>query len=207
LREHGGIVTERRSLNSDVGTHVTVPGVDCLPPRKNWKLTAHSRPVLSSRETRISTEIELKLAARTADLPALRRALAAMAKGKKTTRAKLVSTYYDTDDRAHTIDENDLLPRAVLAGEVAIHRRLAHHSDPWLLIDAIGFGLNGSQTNKNNITTNHYFFETFNFFEKGKRNHPESTKFLCFDAYGEKINVRSLLDLQVAFFENISQLK
>jgi hypothetical protein len=25
--------------------------------------------------------------------------------------------------------------------------------------------------------------------------------------YGEKINVRSLLDLQTAFFENISQLK
>src|SRR5882672_2124464 len=100
LREHGGIVTERRSLNSDVGTHVTVPGVDCPPPRKNRKLTAHSRPMLSSRETSISTEIELKLAARTADLPALRRALAAMAKGKKTTRAKLVSTYYDTDDRA-----------------------------------------------------------------------------------------------------------
>jgi hypothetical protein len=29
---------------------------------------------------------------------------------------------------------------------------------------------------------------------------------LCFDAYGEKIIVRSLLDLQTAFFENISQL-
>ncbi len=75
-------------------------------------------------------------------------------------------------------------------------------------IDAIGFRLNASQTNgKNNITTNHYFFETFNFLEKADRKHPESTKFLCFDAYGEKINVKSLLDLQVAFFENISQLK
>jgi hypothetical protein len=82
------------------------------------------------------------------------------------------------------------------------------HSKVHIWIDAIGFRLNASQTNgKNNVTTNHYFFETFNFFEKEKRNHPESTKFLCFDAYGEKINVRSLLDLQVAFFENISQLK
>lgn len=82
------------------------------------------------------------------------------------------------------------------------------HSKVHIWIDAIGFRLNASQTNgKNNVTTNHYFFETFNFFEKEKRNHPERTKFLCFDAYGEKINVRSLLDLQVAFFENISQLK
>ncbi|MEN0054328.1 MAG: hypothetical protein AAGC65_11695 [Mucilaginibacter sp.] len=75
-------------------------------------------------------------------------------------------------------------------------------------IDGIGFRLNTSQTNiKSHITTNHYFFETFNFFEKEKQDHPESTKFLCFDAYGEKINVKSLLDLQEAFFENISQLK
>jgi hypothetical protein len=75
-------------------------------------------------------------------------------------------------------------------------------------IDTIGFRLNTSQTNsKSHITTNHYFFETFNFFEKSKKNKPELTKFLCFDAYGEKINVKSLLDLQVAFFENISQLK
>ena len=75
-------------------------------------------------------------------------------------------------------------------------------------IDGKGFRLNASQTNnKSQITTNHYFFETFNFFEKKKHDHPESTKFLCFDAYGEKINVKSLLDLQVAFFENISQLK
>ncbi|UOE49485.1 hypothetical protein MTO98_00165 [Mucilaginibacter sp. SMC90] len=75
-------------------------------------------------------------------------------------------------------------------------------------IDTIGFRLNTSQTNnRSHITTNHYFFETFNFFEKSKKNKPEATKFLCFDAYGEKINVKSLLDLQVAFFDNISQLK
>ncbi|MDN3580561.1 hypothetical protein [Mucilaginibacter flavus] len=75
-------------------------------------------------------------------------------------------------------------------------------------IDAIGFRLNASQTNgKNNVTINHYFFETFNFLEKARRNQPERATFLCFDAYGEKIDVKSLLDLQVAFFENISQLK
>lgn len=75
-------------------------------------------------------------------------------------------------------------------------------------IDAIGFRLNTSQTdNRNKITTDHYFFETFNFLEKSKKGHPEYTRILCFDAYGEKINVKSLLDLQVAFFENISQLK
>jgi hypothetical protein len=75
-------------------------------------------------------------------------------------------------------------------------------------IDAFGFSLNASQTNsENNVTTNHYFFKTFNFFEKANNNDLKHSKFLCFDMYGEKINVRSLLDLQAAFFENISQLK
>jgi hypothetical protein len=75
-------------------------------------------------------------------------------------------------------------------------------------IDSVGFRLNTSQTNKKSkITTNHYFFETFNFLERAKENDLGHSKFLCFDMYGEKINVRSLLDLQAAFFENISQLK
>lgn len=75
-------------------------------------------------------------------------------------------------------------------------------------IDAIGFHLNGSQVNKkSNVTTRHYFFETFNFLEKGKDNDPKHAQFLCFDAYGESIKVKSLFDLQKAFFENISQLK
>jgi hypothetical protein len=75
-------------------------------------------------------------------------------------------------------------------------------------MDSIGFRLNASQTNsKNNITTNHYFFETFNFFEKAKNNDIDRSQFLCFDMYGEKMAVRSLLDLQSAFFENLSQLK
>lgn len=74
-------------------------------------------------------------------------------------------------------------------------------------IDAIGFKLNGSQTiNKSNVTVNHYFFKTFNVFEKAKNNDARKAKFLCFDAYGETIKVKSLLDLQTAFFENISQL-
>ncbi len=81
------------------------------------------------------------------------------------------------------------------------------HSKVHNWIDTIGFRLNNSQTNnKNHVTTNHYFFETFNFFEKSKRDDPEKSKFLCFDTYGETIKVKSLLDLQTAFFENISQL-
>ncbi|HEY0244155.1 MAG TPA: hypothetical protein VGC01_01215 [Mucilaginibacter sp.] len=82
------------------------------------------------------------------------------------------------------------------------------HSKVHNWIDNFGFRLNNSQTDrKNNITTNHYFFETFNFIEKEKEGDHNTSKFLCFDAYGEKINVKSLLDLQTAFFENISQLK
>jgi len=85
---------------------------------------------------------------------------------------------------------------------------LALHTKVHKWIDGIGFRFNGSQTDKkDNVTTNHYFFETFNFFEKAKNNDPRNSKFLCFDAYGESIPVRSLLDLQTAFFENISQLK
>ncbi|HJP63596.1 MAG TPA: hypothetical protein VJ844_09155 [Mucilaginibacter sp.] len=75
-------------------------------------------------------------------------------------------------------------------------------------IDAIGFRLNSSQTTPNkSITVKHYFFETFNFLERWDKKHPERSKYMCFDAYGEKINVNSLLDLQAAFFENISKLK
>lgn len=82
------------------------------------------------------------------------------------------------------------------------------HSRIHAWIDAIGFRLNSTQTNRNkNITIRHYFFETFNFMETADRKHPERSKFMCFDAYGERINVHSLLDLQTAFFENISQLK
>jgi len=74
-------------------------------------------------------------------------------------------------------------------------------------IDNYGFLLNTTETDrKNNVTTNHYFFETFNFLEEEKMGDHKTSRFLCFDAYGEKIIVRSLLDLQTAFFENISQL-
>lgn len=85
-------------------------------------------------------------------------------------------------------------------------RNLHDKVHKWL--NAIGFHLNKSETNRRSkVTTNHYFFETFNLLEKSKRGEHENTKYLCFDMYGEKINVRSLLDLQTAFFENISQLK
>jgi hypothetical protein len=82
------------------------------------------------------------------------------------------------------------------------------HSKIHEWIDAFGFRLNTSQTDrKRNIITRHYFFETFNFLERSDTKHPERSKFLCFDTYGEKIKVNTLLDLQTAFFENISQLK
>jgi hypothetical protein len=75
-------------------------------------------------------------------------------------------------------------------------------------IDAFGFRLNASQTNRNKkVTIKHYFFETFNFIEREYAEHPEKTKYMCFDAYGEQMSVHSLRDLQAAFFENISQLK
>lgn len=74
--------------------------------------------------------------------------------------------------------------------------------------DVFGFRLNMSRTNKKrSIITRHYFFQTFNFFEKIDARHPEKVEFLCFDTYGESIKVNSLLELQTAFFENISQLK
>jgi len=84
----------------------------------------------------------------------------------------------------------------------SLHAKVHH----W--IDSIGFSLNATQVDrKNNITTRHYFFKTFNFLEREKKDHPETAQFLCFDMYGEKIKVKSLLDLQSAFFDNISQLK
>jgi triphosphatase len=50
------------------------------------------------QEAAISTEVELKLAARPDDLPGLKRALMAMA--RVSTQEKLISTYYDTPDSA-----------------------------------------------------------------------------------------------------------
>jgi hypothetical protein len=74
--------------------------------------------------------------------------------------------------------------------------------------DLMGFSLNSSETDsKKNVITRHYFFETFNFLEQQKADEPKKSKYVCFDAYGEKLKVRSLLDLQSAFYENISQLK
>lgn len=48
----------------------------------------------------MAIETELKLAVRPADLPALRHALEAMAATGGSRRSKLVSTYYETEDRA-----------------------------------------------------------------------------------------------------------
>jgi inorganic triphosphatase YgiF len=60
-----------------------------------WRL---QRIVWVKREAAIPTEIELKLAARATDLPELKRALIAMA--SVSAQEKLISTYYDTPDRA-----------------------------------------------------------------------------------------------------------
>lgn len=75
-------------------------------------------------------------------------------------------------------------------------------------IDEFGFRLNATKTNKKrNIIIHHYFFKTFNFFERIDAKHPERVDFVCFDTYGETMQVTTLLDLQKAFFENISELK
>ncbi len=89
-----------------------------------------------------------------------------------------------------------------------IRASLQLHAKVHNWLDSIGFRLNASQTNnKSKVTTNHYFFETFNLIEKEKSGDHKTSRFLCFDPYGEKINVKSLLDLQTAFFDNISRLK
>lgn len=85
--------------------------------------------------------------------------------------------------------------------------RTSLHSKVHVWMKKVGFRLNSSDTNhKDNVTVDHYFFKTFNFIEQRKANSPEKAEFVCFDTYGEKIKVRSLLDLQSAFFENLSQL-
>jgi inorganic triphosphatase YgiF len=55
---------------------------------------------ISEWRHRISTEVELKLAAPAADLPELQRALVAMARESASSCCRLVSTYYDTPDLA-----------------------------------------------------------------------------------------------------------
>src|SRR5215472_830919 len=52
------------------------------------------------RRHRISTEVELKLAASTADLPELKRALVEMAPTSTGAQSRLISTYYDTPNLA-----------------------------------------------------------------------------------------------------------
>jgi triphosphatase len=60
----------------------------------------HAIASLLPQEALIGTEIELKLAARRGDLPALTRALEGMATRPGPSRSKLVSTYYDSAERA-----------------------------------------------------------------------------------------------------------
>ncbi len=82
------------------------------------------------------------------------------------------------------------------------------HSKVHDWMNKIGFRLNSSDTIKSkNVTVDHYFFKTFNFIEQHQQDSLEDLEIVCFDTYGEKVKVRSLLDLQTAFFENLSELR
>jgi len=81
--------------------------------------------VQSGPEAAISTEVELKLAARAADLPELMRALTAMA--PVSTQQRLISTYYDTpnsilEQRGLTLrvrEQGGHFTQTVKAGDIA----------------------------------------------------------------------------------------
>ncbi|EHQ26846.1 hypothetical protein [Mucilaginibacter paludis] len=82
------------------------------------------------------------------------------------------------------------------------------HSKIHTWMKMVGFRLNSSNVvKKNNLTIDHYFFKTFNFIEQRKADSTGKSEFVCFDTYGEKMKVRSLLDLQSAFYENLSELR
>jgi len=86
--------------------------------------------------------------------------------------------------------------------------RASLHSRIHSWMEKVGFRLNSSEiVKKTGVKVDHYFFKTFNFIEQRKMDPSENPEFVCFDTYGEKIKVRSLLDLQSAFFENLSELK
>lgn len=86
--------------------------------------TDHRR---ENRETEISTETELKLSARPADLPRLRHALLEIASDAVGVQQRLLSTYYDTPElllkkRALTLrvrEEGGRFVQTVKAGDVA----------------------------------------------------------------------------------------
>lgn len=86
-----------------------------------------------------------------------------------------------------------------------IRNTLSSKVHQWM--NAMGFSKNFSETEvSKNVIIDHYFYKTFNFIEQRKMGAIEKSEFVCFDNYGEKMKVRSLLDLQSAFFENLSQL-
>src|SRR5439155_16220208 len=81
----------RRSLSA---------GAPADAPNNGDRLGAVLSRTAAIGEATIGTEIELKLAARAGDLPALERALAARAAGSLGRPAELVSIYFDTPDHA-----------------------------------------------------------------------------------------------------------
>jgi len=86
--------------------------------------------------------------------------------------------------------------------------RSSLHSKVHDWMNKVGFRLNSTNTiEKSNVTVDHYFFKTFNFIEQHPADLVDEAEFVCFDKYGEKMKVRSLLDLQSAFYENLSELR
>jgi triphosphatase len=75
-------------------------GAPAEAPNNGDRLGAVPSRIAAIGEATIGTEIELKLAVRAGDLPALERALAARGAGSLGRPAELVSTYFDTPDHA-----------------------------------------------------------------------------------------------------------
>jgi len=82
--------------------------MDGVGKMRLWRIAGLAARVLlgprdratQSGEVAIATEVELKLSARPADLPQLKRALVEMAAGSVSSQERLISTYYDTHDFA-----------------------------------------------------------------------------------------------------------
>jgi hypothetical protein len=86
--------------------------------------------------------------------------------------------------------------------------RKSLHSKVHGWIIRMEFNLHSSSTvSIDDVIINHYFLKTFNFIEHRKADSVDTAEFICFDNYGEEIKVKSFLDLQAAFHENLSQLR
>lgn len=89
-----------RASSGTCGSRQRCP--DAATKRAGRARVCTARVATSLKEAPISIEVELKLAAGPADLPELTRALAAMAPDAAPLTRRLVTTYFDTPDRALT---------------------------------------------------------------------------------------------------------